>query len=207
MPKVLSDSAAKRVLRRWPTRTRRLWTPDAPGWWLRAQPVDGQTTCPRFRAPGARLFKTQPDGLWLFLQPDDGYADAIVVEVCQSIQNLNDKRSRYMPATHSLIVECPRTWLLAEISVQRGGRQPRWRAAGTFADEPTAPLVLPVRFLRVLYALPNSIYRTWLLEHVPAGYEYFVPHSSLGSYEAPPMQDFLRRLTISSHSYIRPSRA
>lgn len=155
----------------------------------------------------ATLFKTQPDGLWLYLRPEEAYADAVAVEVCQTPQNLNDKGSRYMPATHSLVVECPRTWLLAEISVQRGGQQPRWRAAGTFHTEPTTRLVLPVRFLRVLYALPNALYRKWLPGHVPADYEYFVPHTSLASYKSPAMQKFLRRLTLSSHGYVRPSRA
>lgn len=206
MPKKLSDKMAKKILRKWPTRTK-VWTPTLAGWWLRAQPVEVGATGPRFRAPGAILFKTQPDGLWLYLRPEERYADAVVVEVCQSVQNLNDKRSRYMPATHSLVVECPRRWLVAEISVQRGGLQPRWRAARTFESQPTERLIVPVRFLRVLYALPNAVYRKWMPGHVPAGYEYFMPHSSLDSYPSPAMQRFLRRLTLSSHAYVSPGRA
>ncbi len=206
LPHHLSDAEAKAVLQGWPTRTK-VWTPTLPGWWLRAQPVDGHTVGPRLKSPGSTLFVTQPDGMWLYIRPVDGYVDALAIEVCTSAQNLNDKRSRYMPAMYSIVAECPRTWLLATIAVQRGGQQPRWRASGTFTSAPPTTLRLPVRFLRVLYALPNALYRRWMPEHVPVGYEYFVPHSSLSSYHSPAMQTFLRRLTLSSHGYMRPGRA
>jgi len=112
-----------------------------------------------------------------------------------------------MPATHSLVVECPLVWLQAQVAVQRGGRQPRWKASRTFPSEPDRDLIVPVRFLRVLYALPNEIYSSWMPGHVPAGYEYFIPHSSLRSYNSQTMQVFLRRLTLSGHRYMAPSRA
>jgi hypothetical protein len=153
------------------------------------------------------LPKTQPDGLWLHIRPEDGFADAVAVEVSRSTQNLNDKRSRYAPATHSLVVDCPLAWLLAEVKLQGGGRRPRWQAAGTFDQRPTADLTFAVRLLRVLYALPNDLYRNWMPGHVPTGYEYFIPHASLASYNSQAMQNFLRRLTWRSHFYVLPGRA
>jgi hypothetical protein len=154
-----------------------------------------------------KLPKTQPDGLWLYLRPDDGYADAVAIEVSRSIQNLNDKRSRYMPATYGLVVDCPKAWLLAEIRLRFGRRQQRWQAAATFDRKPTTDLTLQVRLLRVLYSLPNDLYRTWLPGHVPAGHEYFTPHTSLASYNSQAMQQFLSRLTWRSHLYVLPGRA
>lgn len=200
----LSDSEAKVILRRWPERTKRLWVPDGAGWWLRAQPSSQTARTPRFQSPGAELFHTQPDGLWLYLSPKRGFADAVAVEVCGTSQNLNDKRSRYMPATHSLMVECPLPWLKEVITVQHGASRRRWRAAGSITKRPLGDMILPVRFLRVLYALPNVIYERWVPGHVPSGYEYFCRHSSLDSYHAPRMQEFLRRMTRRSHYYTFP---
>jgi hypothetical protein len=154
-----------------------------------------------------KLPKTQPDGLWLYLRPDDTYTDAVVVEVSRSIQNLNDKRSRYMPATYGLVVDCPLEWLLADIRLRFGRRLPRWQAAGTFDRKPSSDLTVQVRLLRVLYALPNDLYRTWVPGHVPAGHEYFMPHTSLASYNSQAMQQFLSRLTWRSHIYVLPGRA
>lgn len=199
----LSDREGKDILRRWPARTKQLWVPDGPGWWIRAQPANSAVAAPRFRSPGAELFRTQPDALWLYLAPTRGFADAIAIEVCGTVQNLNDKRSRYMPATHSLVVECSLQWLLEVITVQHGSQRSRWLAAGSFERKPGRGTVFPVRLLRVLYALPNPIYERWVPDHVPSGYEYFCRHSSLDSYNSPAMQEFLRRMTRRSHYYTR----
>jgi hypothetical protein len=195
------DTAAKKALRKWPQRTSKLWPPPLHrGFWVRAQPIDGQATAPRLFTPGARLFKTQPDGMWVYLAPDEGFCDVVSVEDCTNISNLNDKRSRYIPANHSLLVHCPLKWLLTDV---RSGRfyGPRWEAAGTFSQPPTAPLVLPVRYLRVLYALNTVNYQNWMANRVPAGYEFFCRHDSLNSYNSQKMQDFLQQMSIGNHFY------
>lgn len=62
------------------------------------------------------------------------------------------------------------------------------------------------RWIRAqLYALPNAIYKKWIPEHTPTGYEYFCPHSSLASYTVQKMQVFLRRMSISSQFYLDPA--
>src|SRR5207247_5416765 len=105
---------------------------------------------------GAALFSTQPDGMWIYLG-ERNFADAECIEVCGSVQNLNDKRSRYMPASHSLVLAVSQKWLKEEIPVQSGGSQPRWRACRTIKTAPQQDLEVPIRFLRVLFAIPNTI--------------------------------------------------
>jgi hypothetical protein len=182
-------------------RTNKLWSPPATnGYWIRGQPPNGNATGPRLSAPGATLFKTQPDGLWIFFQGRSS-CDVVAIEVCGTIQNLNDKRSRYMPASHSLVVHCEADWLVEKIRVQNGGKVERWQASGKFNKAPKKAIKVPVRHLRVLYCLPNKIYQKWRKEHVPTGYEFYCPHSSLNSFNSQKMQSFLRQMSIESQFY------
>ena len=192
----LCDKEAKDLLLRWPRRTK-LWPPpEGRGFWIRGQPKDGQQPGPRLSSPGAYLFTTQPDGLWVHFKSPES-CDVVVVEICGTIQNLNDKRSRYIPASHSLILTCTSAWLREEISVQRAGRCPRWRACASFRTNP-GELRVPVRHLRVLYGIPNKLYNKWCREHTPTGYEFFSSHSSLETYNSQQMQRFLRQMSSAS---------
>ena len=168
----------------------------------RGQPPTGRAPGPKLSAPGAKLYTTQPDGLFIYFAGTES-CDAVAIEVCGSIQNLNDKRSRYFPSSHSLTLRCARRWLLEIISVQGGGGRERWRVAGSLKEQPDEDLAIPVRYLRVLYALPNDVYRQWTDAHTPTGYEYFCPHSSLNSYSGQRMQQFLRRMSIASQFYLK----
>lgn len=195
------DREAKRALDRWPLRTKKLWVPPKEGgWWLRAQPVSGTASSPRLRTPGADLFKTQPDGMYLFVDPSNGYADCVCIEDCSSSNNLYNKRSRYVPASHSVVVSCTLEWLTERITSSRL-RAPRWKAMGTFEREPQEGLELPVRFLRVLFSLSSRLYEEWKRNQVPTGHEYYCRHSSLKSYNSPKMQAFLRQMARDSHFY------
>lgn len=198
----LSDADAKHILlTKWPAVTQMWPSDDGEGAWLRAQPVSG-TSGPRLSVPGARAFRTQPDGLWLYFNGDNREAsvDAIVIEVCGSFQNLNDKRSRYMPATHSTVAWVPNAWI-AECLGRTGGRI----SGQAISDSLPTPssianeVCVPLRSLTVLYALPNDRYDTWFQHHIPSGHEYFMPHSALGSFSSPAIQEFLKRLTSWSH--------
>lgn len=198
----LSDAEAKTVLLTWPNRTK-LWPPPTGrGFWIRGQPKQGLQAGPRLSSPGAKLFSTQPDGLWVHIN-DPASCDVVAVEVCGTIQNLNDKRSRYIPASHSLILICGLDWLEEKITVQKGGKWPRWKAAGTFASKPSEDLRLPIRHLRVLYGIPNTLYDRWCRDHTPTGYEFFCPHSSLLTYNSRPMQTFLRQMSSAAQFRVR----
>lgn len=200
----LSDRNAKQILLRWPRRTNSVWpAPGGRGFWIRGQPSQGTIPGPRISSPGAQLFATQPDALWIHFVNDD-YCDIVAVEVCGTAQNLNDKRSRYIPASHSLLLKCSEKWLREEIKVQGGGLRARWKAAGSIARAPRGEVNLPIRHLRVLYALPNDVYHKWCAQHVPTGHEFFCPHSSLDSYHSPKMQAFLGQMSIANQLYVRP---
>src|ERR1700683_1091892 len=107
----LTDAEAKGILLKWPRRTKHLWPPPTgKGYWIRAQPKDGKHPGPRIFTPGADLFSTQPDALWVHFGKIES-CDIVAVEVCGHNQNLNDKLSRYIPASHSIVLECSLKWL------------------------------------------------------------------------------------------------
>lgn len=204
----LSDSRAKSILLKWPRRTVNPWpAPGGSGFWLRSQPKDGSAPGPRIASPGAKLFRTQPDGLWVHFGGTQS-CDLIVVEVCGTAQNLNDKRSRYIPSSHSLVLQCTKRWLLGTIYLQGGKQLPRWQAAGSMMEvQPEADVSLPVRHLRVLSALPNQLYHKWCSEYTPTGYEFFCPHSSLDTYNSQGMIKFLEQMSIASQFRVRVQQA
>ena len=200
----LSDAEGKARLRAWPQRPRRFFvTSSRAGFWLRAQPPDGGAAGPTLVSPGATLFASQPDGLWLWFSELD-FVDVIAVDVCRSGQNLNDKRSRYMPTTHALLVECSAEWFTTIIALQGGGRQARWHACRTITNVPTQDVRLPVRHIRVLFALPNHLYGPWLSNVTPGAHEFFCQHSSLGSHNAGAFRQFLSRMNPGAQYYTRP---
>lgn len=180
----LSDGEAKAILLKWPQRTAALWErPDDRGYWLRCQPGDGNATGPRLSAAGTSIYQVQPDGLWAYFSGLET-CDVVAVECCGTIQNLNDKRVRYVPTLQAVGLSCKAAWFRSTIQVHGGGQRTRWEATDTIGNEPEADTRIPVRSLRVLYALPNQVYFDWTREHVPTGYEYFCPHSALDSYNS-----------------------
>jgi hypothetical protein len=193
-----SDSQGKDILRAWPERSKKLWSvPDGNARWIRARPKQTSTdpTCPDLRSVGSSAIKTVPDGMWML--PTQAYADAMVVEICTSIQNLADKRSRYSPQLHALTVRLPRRWLLDGFS--SSSARLRW---GAFMSEaPTADLILPIRHLRVLLFVDDYSYTRVRNAITPAAHEFFARHSSLKSYTAQPMQQLLRRMNADQHWY------
>ena len=206
--KKLSDADAKKILREsWPTQTNDLWpAPGGSGFWIKGQPRNHMGSGPTLSAPRATSFRTQPDGMWVFFH-DWRSCDVVAVEVCGTVQNLNDKRSRYIPSSHGLTLSVDPEWLREEIAVRGRGRKTRWKASGNLKSPGKGRrdhYSVAVRHLRVLYALPNDLYHRWCSQHAPAGYEYFCPHSSLKSINNKKMRDFLKRLSIDAQFYVTP---
>lgn len=198
---MLSDKAAKKILRNlWPAATKAMWpVPTSGRKWIRAQPKDGSKPGPRLSQPGATAFTTQPDGLWLNLN-GLSYCDVICIEVSGSIQNLNDKRSRYMPTGAALMLSVSGAWLAEKIAVQGGGEKKRQLLAGIEKEvSEQKEYDVPVRHLRVLYSLPTALYRKWGSEHVPTGYEFFCEHQSLNGITSQKMRRFFARMILSAH--------
>jgi hypothetical protein len=181
------DKQVRRRLKLWPQRPPgmrpRLSQRDA---WLRGRPCTdaGSSQClnamgPFLKLPGSDRMRTLPDGLWLNFggTPCDPYVDIFAVEACGTLTNLLDKRSRFTPTIHSMLAVCPVTWLLGPVTV--GEPTPRWEATGVVCREPSQPLVLPVRDLRVLYGLKSRHYDGFVRHHMPHAHEYYAPMDTL----------------------------
>ena len=126
--------------------------------------------------------------------------DIFAVEACISLTNLLDKRSRFAPSTHSLLVVCPVPWLLAPVIA--GDTTPRWRATGLLRHEPALAFVLPVRDIRVLFALTHKNYDGFVRHQLPHAHEYFAPMETLtafGSEKNPQLRAMLARATASAN--------
>ncbi len=186
----------------------RMWPQSPPGLhprnrlrqaWLRGRPVADLSAChPFLKVPGSDRLRTLPDGLWLKFAGTQAepYVDVFAVEACGSLQNLLDKRSRFAPSTQSLLAVCPVPWLLAPVDA--ANRTPRWKATGVLRHEPALPVVLPVRDLRVLYALKRDHYAGFARHQVPHAHEFFVPMDSItakGSDSDPALRSLIARAT------------
>ena len=193
----LTDAQAKAALRTWPLVTR-IWSGGETVDWLRGQPksVGDSHRSPRLTVPGSLEFQTQPDGLWIAVG-ECPFVDCIVVEVCGNAQNLNDKRARYSARTSALVLEMRQPWLDAEVTRQGGGTRTRRVLLGRDLSE-HGVVSLPVRHLRVLYALDDSgatsLYVRATRSMVMEGHEYVLPQRLLGQYNAQNTQGFLKRM-------------
>jgi hypothetical protein len=195
------DEQVRRRLRQWPqrppgaTRTQR-----QTGTWLRARPGEqnmmGQ---PFLKLPGSNNFRTLPDGLWLHFspEPDDRWADILCIEACGTLTNLLDKRARFAPSTSSLLVVCPVRWMLEP--AEANDPTPRWHLIRLLREEPTEPLVLPIRDIRVLYGLKARHYETVARGQVPHPHEYFCPIEALTAergHEDPALTALIGRASV-----------
>lgn len=153
----------------------------------------------------------QPDGLWLTLGIRLGdqhtpatFADCIIVESCGSIQNFNDKRSRYAARTTSLMIELSEPWLNHQVAVQNGAaRQRRELLRGVLPFEDL--ISLPVRHMRALYALAddgdNSPYKRIRRSGVLEAHEFLCRQAVLGNYNAQGVQTFLKGMAPDRSMY------
>lgn len=201
------DRQAKDWLLDWPNTTK-IWSPGGSRVaWIRAQPpmAEGRLRAPRLVSPGSKAFDTQPDGLWFTLgiargdeATEAAYADCVAIEVCASSQNLSDKRSRYAARTASLVLDLREAWLDREVPVPGRGGPKRTRRVLLAGQLPaTGQVLMPVRHLRVLYALPDgsdSLYARAKDNLVMEAHEWACPVRMLGQFTGPGMQDFVKRL-------------
>jgi hypothetical protein len=198
-PNATLDSLVRYKLRSWPQHPPGLKDHElgARGAWMRARPgnVD-DIDHPYLKMPGANRMKTIPDGLWLCFggSERDPFVDIFAIEACGTFQNLLDKRSRFSPSMHSLLAVCPVEWLSAPVSDVHG--MLRWRYTGLLRNEPSGPLTLPVRDIRVMYALRPRHYERFSSCQVPHAHEFFAPINALigpEGWQHPPLRAFIAR--------------
>jgi hypothetical protein len=200
------DKQVRRRLRFWPQHPPgmipRLRERDA---WLRGRPcaieASSYGTAPYLKLPGSDRLRTLPDGLWLNFggTAREPYVDIFAVEACGSLQNMLDKRSRFTPTMQSMLAVCPIPWLLAPFL--DNDPTPRWRATGVIRHEPAQPLIVPVRDMRVMYALKDRHYDGFVRNHTPHAHEYYVPMDALTAENGdkdPALQAMLSHATASA---------
>jgi hypothetical protein len=95
---------------------------------------------------------------------------------------------------HSWLATCPVDWLLSPVSAVNW--TPRWRHTGLLQNAPTKPLVLPVRDVRVMYALTPRQYEGFSTTQVPHAHEFFAPIAALigpEGWQHPTLRAFIAR--------------
>lgn len=105
-----------------------------------------------------------------------------------------------------MLVELYRPWLRRQVSIESGAKRPRHELAG-FAELPDEEIIyLPVRSVRVLYALPNDDRRrpaeSRLFDRLKGrlaleAHEYLIRHSGLAPTN--PQTRALVRAALGSH--------
>lgn len=191
------DGFVRERIRAWPQTPPGLEAADARGHgvWLKARPGPAsENDAPSLKIPGAARMRTFPDGLWLWFggTAADPFVDIFAIEVCGSLQNLLDKRSRYTPSLHSLLISCPAVWLKRAVAEQDD--IPRWRTIGLFEREPETTVALPVRDMRVLYALKPRQFDEFAAHNIAHAHELFAPIDVLideAGWQAPALRQFL----------------
>ena len=198
------DALVRTRLRDWPQRPPGLgWSARGADTWLRGRPTEiNGSAHPFLKLPGSHRLRTLPDGLWLNFggTPQEPYADIFAIEACGTLANMLDKRARFAPSTSSLLAVCPVRWLIGPASTT--DPTPRWRCTGVLRAEPTHPLILPVRDIRVMYALKARHYNGLRQSHIPLPHEYFVPMDKLVAKDAaedPDIRTLLARASASAH--------
>jgi hypothetical protein len=193
------DNLVRHKLRSWPQHPPGLADPHmgANGAWLRGRPGDvDDVHDPFLKHPGSNRLRTVPDGLWLRFggTENDPFVDLFAIEACSTFQNLLDKRSRFAPSMHSLLAVCPTHWLQGAVSAVN--HMPRWRYTGLLRAQPAGPLTLPVRDIRVMYALRPRHYESFSASQIPHAHEFFAPITALigpESWQHPTLRAFIAR--------------
>lgn len=210
-PRARDDRYYKDKLLKWPHSTDALWSRRGRPKWLRAQPrsLEHEAVCPRFYLTGSRGFRTQPDGLWIAIgagsaEHDEpgSFVDCIVIEVCGTRQNLMDKRARYAAGTGSFELEIPSTWLDEKVRTRGKGGPLRTRRAIIRTPLPKDRAVqLPVRHVRVLYAVPKPDFAGIAVGLPLQAHEFLCPYPRLGQYWARPTQELLKRMAPAANIF------
>jgi hypothetical protein len=203
MPEFRSlDALVRARLRQWPQRPPGLGRP-AQANWLRGRPTEADCSHhPFLKLPGSRRLRTLPDGLWLNFggTPAEPFVDILAIEACATVPNLLDKRSRFAPSTQSLLAVCPVAWLLGPTT--QTDPTPRWVSTGVLRFPPAMPFIVPIRDVRVLYALTARHYEDFAQSQVPHPHEYFMPMDALvaeGATEDPAVRALLARASAAAN--------
>ncbi|MGE4481622.1 hypothetical protein [Acidocella sp.] len=162
---------------------------------------------PYLKLPGSNRLRTNPDGLWFCFggTQADPFVDIFAIEACGSYQNLLDKRSRFAPSMHSMLAVCSVNWLLQPVSLTNS--MPRWHYTGLLGRPPVSPLALPVRDIRVMYALRPRHYANFASSQIPHAHEFFAPVEAIigpDGWHHPHLRAFIARTSPRANFFDYP---
>ena len=101
---------------------------------------------------------------------------------------------------------CPVPWLLAPITA--ADPTPRWQATGVLRQAPVLSLILPVRDVKVMYALKRRHYDGFAQSQLPHPHEYFLPMESLtaqNAHEDPAIKALVGRAAATANFLAAPA--
>jgi hypothetical protein len=100
------------------------------------------------------------------------FVDVLFIEVCGTLANFGDKRSRYLPTHETRGITFTRDWFKKEIRWSGGTTKPIWSYLG-LPSTPEEDIHAPIRALRVLYTLTDDDFKRVKDGEVPRGHEFF----------------------------------
>jgi hypothetical protein len=197
----LDDASAKEIFRsRWRLVTKVFCPLKKADAWVRVQPVmDGSPPCPKLSSAGQRLWRTQPDALYVRLGKGKlGYfVDCVAIEVCTSSINFFNKRSRYQPSLTATVLELGERWLRhIRSKIRRAGDH--WQE---YEISPGGHDGLPVRYMTVIYALDDDTFHAMRGDIIPRAHEFFMKHSSLETWTGPNIRRMFSWMAPEAHFY------
>ena len=189
--------------------------------WLRSRPKPEKNhpqhnhTHPQLLTAGVpNSGKKQPDGLYVAasLNQANPYADVISIESCGDETNYLSKKAFYAPSNIGKVIRLDHDWLAAQVNAPKHGpKKPRWEwlDGATYYEEIPSRLILPIRRLRVVYALPpewagKDAYSVVQQNMLANGVEFYLRISQLKSSNWGNLaEEFFERLTNDSLSFYR----
>lgn len=130
--------------------------------------------------------------MYVQLATDAVTADILAIETCGSLQNVHDKRSRFLASTGSLLLLIPARWLGGLQQVQHGAIHERWRTFGdAVTAKPADDMRVPVARLRIFLFVPDDHLESIAEKIALEPHEYLLPHSAFRNQYHPKMKAML----------------
>lgn len=205
----ISDKAAKEIFRRpyyWP-RTTDVFSLDHSQWIQgrpkRTEPNFKGVTFPHLYTAGSLHFWIEPDCLY-FRVSGEGLSrccDIISVEASNALQNFQTKRGRYVGTESAMFINLPKSWLESPMETTKTYAQYL-----KIEDElalASPEIRIPIRTIRVMYFLDADYFRknNRIKSIDPRPWEYFLPNTSIKSFNAPPMRRFAKTISPDAQFY------
>jgi hypothetical protein len=170
--------------------------------WLQCRPKRAEfklITFPHLHTAGSGDFWIDPDCFYVRVSGTglSRCCDVICAEVCNALQNFQQKRGRYLGTEAALFVNLPKNWLEAAVEVNKKYREYIYGGPKVA----TLDRHIPVRTLRVMYFLDPTYFKGRLGSIDPRPWEYFLPNTSIRSLNSKSMRTFVRAISPDAQFY------